>query len=406
MGFFKKIGRGISKGIKKIGKGASKALNSTVGKIATTAIQFIPFVGPVTKLIGAAVSIGQKGVKFSDLKNKATGGGETSSTTTRVLDAGEGARLWKFHVGQDKWNEIKGTPINIKVEDIDYEWNGSFYGFPAVIEEETAAEGISRDDVQISYEMLDGNLYASTKDKDYRGNKNRAHGLYLAAREVFGSENNVINGDGGTSKSKKWKNEIKKIESGEDEKALLSIVDQTVDDIMGGGTGYLDYNFQNKDNPRKALEELSSENSGKIYLRYDDLIANMLTMHNRKEFIQTTKSKVNEVVLKAWRNEPSGKRSTNTAFKDRTPQEWKQHIDKQIPGSGINKRFGSNAFGKGLFGKMAFHNLEWIDAMRLLNHTARAERKRANGNISASSARTIGTSGYGRRKARERATKG
>lgn len=379
MGFFKKIGKGISRAAKKVGKGIGKALSSPIGKIATTALQFVPGVGPITKILGAGVGLLQKGI--NPLR-----GGKSKKGTQLVGDAGSGAKLWKFSTGKDRWNEVKGTPINIEVDGLSYTWNGMFY--------ETATNpgnagsagvgGFSKDDVRITYEMLDGNLHFIERDSRYRGDNKQAHGLYLAAREVFGSENNVIQGTGASAKAKKWKNEIEKVESGRDEDALKRIVNITAEDLMNGGTGYLDEDskkqkgllfktFYNKKNYRKVIEE-GTFNNNVGTINYDDLLYNMILMDSQKSFIMKNKSKIKSALMKAWMNEPGNRRKDNKKILDRTAAEWKRDIDKVIRGNGINKTSSRLAVAN-FYGSRNRHNLEWIDLMRLLNQTARAQIK-------------------------------
>ena len=107
MGFLKKIGRGISKGIKKLGKGVSKVLNSTVGKVATTVLQFVPGVGIATKILGGLSSLNQKQV-FPFKKSGSSG----NVATPVILDAGNGALLWKFSQKKDTWELQKGNPVD------------------------------------------------------------------------------------------------------------------------------------------------------------------------------------------------------------------------------------------------------------------------------------------------------
>jgi hypothetical protein len=378
MGFFKKIGKGISRAAKKVGKGIGKALSSPIGKIATTALQFVPGVGPITKILGAGVGLLQKGIN-------PLLGGKSKKGAPLVGDAGSGAKLWKFSTGKDRWSEVKGTPLNIEVEGLNYTWNGMFY--------ETATNpgnagsagvgGFSKDDVRITYEMLDGNLHFITRSR-YRGDTRQAHGLYLAAREVFGSENNVIEGIGASAKAKKWKNEIENVEKGRDEDALKRIVNITAEDLMNGGTGYLDENskkqkgilfktFYNKKNYRKVIEE-GTFNNNVGTINYDDLLYNMTLMDAQKSFIMKSKSKIKSALMKAWMNEPGNRRKDNKKILDRTPAEWKRDIDKVIRGNGINKSTSSNII-RNFYGANNRHNLEWIDLMRLLNQTARAQIK-------------------------------
>ena len=268
---------------------------------------------------------------------------------------------------------------------MNYTWNGMFY--------ETATNpgnagsagvgGFSKDDVRITYEMLDGNLHFITRSR-YRGDTRQAHGLYLAAREVFGSENNVIEGIGASAKAKKWKNEIENVEKGRDEDALKRIVNITAEDLMNGGTGYLDENskkqkgilfktFYNKKNYRKVIEE-GTFNNNVGTINYDDLLYNMTLMDAQKSFIMKSKSKIKSALMKAWMNEPGNRRKDNKKILDRTPAEWKRDIDKVIRGNGINKSTSSNII-RNFYGANNRHNLEWIDLMRLLNQTARAQIK-------------------------------
>jgi hypothetical protein len=87
-----------------------------------------------------------------------------------------------------------------------------------------------------------------------------------------------------------------------------------------------------------------------------------------------SKSKIKSALMKAWMNEPGNRRKDNKKILDRTPAEWKRDIDKVIRGNGINKSTSSNII-RNFYGANNRHNLEWIDLMRLLNQTARAQIK-------------------------------
>ena len=413
MGFFKSFRKKIGKGFKKLGKGVSKGLSKIGGAVVKVA-KLTPIGIAVTTLNGLKRGLGSGATKLALEK---LGGKAKETKLASLFDkiqdkvaeikegptvlngtAGQGAELWQFSKSKDEWIHQK-TKAGAKrtVFGIEYQWVGSYdkgYYGPAPIPPPPPPPPLPA--VSISYEMLDSNAHQLVTSGAYRGRSNMAHLIYLVAREVFGDENNVINGAGGTATYLTWEQETKDLLNSTDERVVLDILLKTKTDLDNGGNGYIDepnkkgkkkFFFSKRSdgigegvNSREAVETKNTrQNNGTIKISYDALLNTIKDMYSRKELIHTKDTTVRNILRKAFEQKPGPFTSTNRLIRSRTPQEWKQQIDTRIIGTGINKK--SNKMFRKSLGAQAQHNLDWIDLMRVIGVTARSARKTGSGTV-------------------------
>ena len=368
--------------------------------------------GAGTKLDSKIAGRAEASAKLRDFATKVTD--KSSYTPAESVESkfvvpprdgtgGNGADLYKFSSVLDMWVKVKANDgSTLTVGGTEYTWYGSYnYGYYGPTPPPPPPPPPPLPDVDISYEMLDSNAHQFVNYTKYQGRGKVAHLIYLIAREVFGDENNVINGEGATAESVVWKRETDKFVMDVDVKTRINdIIQKTKLHLQNGGSGYIDKAYESDKglpnssirislssgaglNSREVIETANViEVEGPVFLSYDDLVQTIVDMGTRKELIHLRDSTVRNILRKAFEDKPGVHhrwmgQNPNKLLKSRTSSDWKTHIDSRIVGAGINKQ--TNQMQRQSSGAVNQHNLDWIDLMRVIGVTARTVRRTGSG---------------------------
>ena len=417
MGLFSRIGRGIRNVASGINRAASNVVRTVAAPISNIVSQ-VPVVG------GLASSIIRTVARVPSRTNIVPPPPPVPATPPTPPNPdgtpGNGAELWKFSKTADKWTKMIGNPKKIRVDGADYDWVSkagiSYYALPLPEADSSvgntdgvgvqSSRPLTKENAQISFEQLISGLHFYYEERNFRGSSQKYNGVnnyaflaYLAARELFGNETPIIEGRGTTKKLSQWASKIRLVSPRLKDDAIIKVLNFIGEDIIAGGTGYLNSNttlggnrfgvlFGSNRNAKNFREDIETKtgpiNNGNILINYDDLLINLSRMDARDEFIMTRMTSMRNVLRKAWEKRPGSSKRSNRLLKDRTIPEWKNAIDKEIRGNGIKKNSSSGAFAfnsafNNRFGNLgntnAVYDETWMDLMILLNASARAKRK-------------------------------
>lgn len=417
MGLFSRIGRGIRNVASGINRAASNVVRNVAAPISNIVSQ-VPVVG------GLASSIIRTVARVPSRTNIVPPPPPVPATPPTPPNPdgtpGNGAELWKFSKTADKWTKMIGNPKKIRVDGADYDWVSkagiSYYALPLPEADSSvgntdgvgvqSSRPLTKENAQISFEQLISGLHFYYEERNFRGSSQKYNGVnnyaflaYLAARELFGNETPIIEGRGTTKKLSQWASKIRLVSPRLKDDAIIKVLNFIGEDIIAGGTGYLNSNttlggnrfgvlFGSNRNAKNFREDIETKtgpiNNGNILINYDDLLINLSRMDARDEFIMTRMTSMRNVLRKAWEKRPGSSKRSNRLLKDRTIPEWKNAIDKEIRGNGIKKNSSSGAFAfnsafNNRFGNLgntnAVYDETWMDLMILLNASARAKRK-------------------------------